>query len=225
MQTARNGPLITNLSNISSAPKWSFKGKSPHSARSATPGPGSYSSAGPDQHKYTKSPQFGFGSQPRDGSRPRSAPGPGQYTPSDNDRTSSAKYGFGSATRRAGPWRADQPGPGAYNTSVRVGVEGPKYSAGGRREGGSRPMTPGPGSYHPPTEGMVNQERAAPKWAFGTSPREGGSRGAIPGPGAYNAADALGAGPKYSFRAQLESARRPSTPGPGAHGGQWTQFG
>lgn len=222
MQGSRSQPLITNLSNVKASPKWSFKGKARDGRKSETPGPGTYGGS-QEASKFTRAPQYGFGCAPRDNLRPMSAPGPGQYHPKDPTQIS-AQYGFGTAVRKAGaPLRGDMPGPGAYNLGSLVGSEGPKYSAAKRREMNRSTATPGPGTYQP-GDGNNSMVGSPPRWGFGTSPREGRTLGAVPGPGAYMNNSTL-TGPKYSLRSRLEVPRHQSTPGPGAHGGVYTQFG
>lgn len=221
MQGSRSQPLITHLSNVKASPKWSFKGKAREGRKSETPGPGTYGQS-QEAAKFNKAPQYGFGCAPRDNMRPMSAPGPGQYQPKDPNNVSS-KYGFGTAQRKGAPLRVDMPGPGAYNLQGLVGSDGPKYSAAKRRDMNRSSATPGPGTYQP-ADNSTSIVGAPPRWGFGTSPREGRSLGNVPGPGAYMNSSAL-SGPKYSLRSRLDMPRHVTTPGPGAHGGVYTQFG
>lgn len=211
------GPLLNTLSNVKGSPKWSFKGKPADGHKIDTPGPGSYASS--ESSKYSKSPSHGFGGAPRDSNNKNAQPGPGQYQPEDPNNTSS-KYGFGTSNRKGAPRRQDQPGPGSYNLGDTVG-SGPGYSVAGRRETKSDSHTPGPGAYQPAAEGC---DKKSPQWGFGTADREVKVNGISPGPGAYRA-DAKKEGPQYSFRGRSEAARINSTPGPGAHGAPYSQFG
>jgi len=216
---------ITTLSTNKGSPKYSFKGKGAEGRKPDTPGPGAYASVYSESTtKYNKSPQYGFGGASRDGNRASPAPGPGQYSPSDPS-TVSTQYGFGTSSRKGGASRGDQPGPGAYNVGAQVGAEGPKYSASPRRDWVPDAVTPGPGTYQPPDPSAAG-DKSSPKWGFGTSGREARARptAANPGPGAYTSESKL-AGPQYSMRGRVDPNRVAPTPGPGAHGPVYTQFG
>lgn len=214
--------FLTTLSGVSTSPKWSFKGRTGPGRNSDTPGPGAYTSQDRADSRANKSPSFGFGTAPRDSARHAPSPGPGQYTPGDAS-VKNAKYGFGTSTRgsmRQGRW--NNPGPGSYSLTPGVGNEGPKYTAGGKRGNDRNLNTPGPGAYQPgDSRSNVHQ---SPKWGFGTSPREVRSSRTSPGPGAYNAAPAF-EGPKYTMSARRDLIKQANSPGPGAHGGPYTQFG
>merc|ERR1719201_651429 len=110
-----------------------------------------------------------------------SAPGPGQYHPSDPNSVSS-KYGFGTAQRKGAPLRGDIPGPGAYNLAELVGSDGPKSSFASRRELNRGPASPGPGAYQPAdtSTSLVSQP---PQWGFGCAPRDNMKSTSAPGPG------------------------------------------
>jgi len=216
-------PLFTTLSSKSSAPKWSFRGKTRDAGRGDDkPGPGAYTHVEADSTKFTKSPRFGFGSQSRANTRPTTQPGPGQYSPSHYD--GSRKCGFGTSVRSGGH-KGDMPGPGSYNIGGRTGNEGPSYTQRSRtNQAATQMFNPGPGAYHPEDRPSSGQG-ASPKWGFGTSSREGGRVGGNPGPGQYDSGSTL-SGPQYSLRAKTSGVRSNETPGPGAHGGGiWTQFG
>lgn len=193
------------------------------------PGPGAYPVQQPDKSKFQKSPSYQFGSGARDGSSSAGQPGPGQYTPFDPNMTT-PKYGFGTSTRGSINGRRSQtPGPGTYE--YRSGLaDAPKYTAAPRRGHDSKaPGTPGPGAYKP-IDGSVADN--APRWGFGTSSRTGlSSLSGTPGPGTYTQGTLLGGScttinaPKYSMKPRRTSVAKSNTPGPGAHGGSYTQFG
>mmetsp|Transcript_67161 Transcript_67161/g.212539 ORF Transcript_67161/g.212539 Transcript_67161/m.212539 type:complete len:104 (-) Transcript_67161:155-466(-) len=90
------GQLITHLSQNTTAPKWSFGGRSDVGGRPSTPGPGAYGEAS----SRFRCPSYGFGTSTRECSRPSTAPGPGQYA---LDHASCRSSGGG-----------DTPGPGTY---------------------------------------------------------------------------------------------------------------
>jgi hypothetical protein len=225
---AAGGPtqLITSLSTIKTAPKWSFSGrKDDDKGKLQTPGPGAYSSQSPDVGKYMKSPRVVFGTSGREALNKSNVPGPGQYVPTDNP-LHSPRFGFGTAKRDGMQSKANTPGPGAYSVPTVVGVEGSKYSVTGRREDKLvTMMTPGPGTYQPNDTQRAGNEKP-PTWSFGTSPRQSMvSSRQTPGPGQYEAQSRMG-GPAFSIKARRDVADRHNiTPGPGAHGGLYTQFG
>jgi len=198
------------------------------SAHSA-PGPGAYPITQPDKCKFQRAPNFVFGSGARDGNSGLGAPGPGQYSPFDPNE-SAPKFGFGTSTRGAISGRRSQtPGPGTYDQ--RSGLEGgPKYTAAPRRGNESRaPGVPGPGAYKP-IDGAASE--VAPKWGFGSSSRSGlTTLSGTPGPGTYNQESLLTGSatkascPKYSMKPRRTDVHSINTPGPGAHGGAFTQFG
>mmetsp|Transcript_87950 Transcript_87950/g.138842 ORF Transcript_87950/g.138842 Transcript_87950/m.138842 type:complete len:230 (+) Transcript_87950:54-743(+) len=229
MRQSRSGPLLSTLSNVQGSPKWSMRGKVVGNRKAETPGPGAYnfsSAASTDGigSKFKRSPNYGFGGASRDGYRPQSAPGPGQYDAIDPNTDSSAKYGFGTGARIGLKPRSEHPGPASYHLPEKVGNEGPKYSTVGRRNMGLSIQTPGPGAYSP-DDNATSGYRSPTKWGFGKSPREGRNIGQSPGPGAYSQKDSIQDGPKYSMKGRNELFVRPQSPGPGEYGGVYTQFG
>jgi len=216
-------PLLSAFSPHKSSPKWSFHGKLDTRKMGECPGPGAYNHPSESDVRYTKNPQYGFGSASRDGTRDLHHPGPGEYNPVKVANDTSSKYGFGTSQRKTAPVRPDHPGPGAYRTSTTVGSNGPKYSATGRRDMGGYPNTPGPGSYMVEA-GTDSKVRPTPRWGFGTSPRDGGRTLDHPGPGAYEHSGAM-QGPNYSFRGRAERRGHDVSPGPGMYGTVYTQFG
>ena len=138
----------------------------------------------------------------------------------------SPRFGFGTAKRDGIAGKTSTPGPGAYSMPNVIGYEGAKYSVTGRRdELGGKMMTPGPGTYQPNDTQRAGNDKP-PTWSFGTSPRSGmGGSKNTPGPGQYESKMGLG-GPAFSMKARCEISNRHNiTPGPGAHGGLYTQFG
>lgn len=192
-----------------------------------TPGPGAYSAISPDMSKYSRSSRVVFGTGQRETTRMTTVPGPGQYAPQDH--STSPRFGFGTAKRQPLAGKTGTPGPGAYSKMSVIGAEGAKYSVTGRRAEQDR-MTnvPGPGTYQPNDSSRAGVDKQ-PTWSFGTSPRAGivsGTSGPSPGPGAYESKNMMGAAPAYSIKARREINNKMNiTPGPGAHGGMYTQFG
>jgi len=214
------GQLITHLSQNTTAPKWSFGGRSDVGGRPSTPGPGAYGEAS----SRFRCPSYGFGTSTRECSRPSTAPGPGQYA-LERPASAGPRYGFGSSQR--GPrWGPGTPGPGSYQPNFgATRHDAPKYTARARRDGGRGPSdTPGPGTY----QARQRPESAkSPEWGFGTSDRLHTGGNYSPGPGTYQSPATLGdGGPKYTCRARNDGAGGGGeTPGPGTYGGQFTQFG
>jgi len=223
---SRSGPLLSTFSNVQGSPKWSMRGKATGAEKSDTPGPGSYGAEAPAASKFGKSPNYGFAYASRDGIRPQSAPGPGEYNrPINPSKEVSAKYGFGKSDRIVRKNGNDQPGPASYKIPGKMGSEGPKYSSGSRRDLASRNYaTPGPGAYQP-LEGTVSNFTSPQKYGFGTSPRDGRGMTGIPGPGSYNQAGYVTAGPKFSMKARNEALSKDSSPGPGEYASIYTSFG
>jgi hypothetical protein len=227
-QRSRSAPLITTLSNVKSSPKWSMRGRFETKMRHTAPGPGAYPIVSQDKTtKYTTPPSFAFGSSVRDGKFGHQIPGPGQYTPFDPNMTT-PKYGFGTAGRGGLGRKSNYPGPGTYEPTS--GNDGPRFTAAGRRDRSSKaPATPGPGAYKPNLDAAYD---AGPKWGFGSSARTGMmTMSGTPGPGTYSLGSTLGgaphlaSAPKYSMKPRRPMGKSQSGPGPGAHGGAFTQFG
>mmetsp|Transcript_60357 Transcript_60357/g.167104 ORF Transcript_60357/g.167104 Transcript_60357/m.167104 type:complete len:224 (-) Transcript_60357:76-747(-) len=222
MEGARSAEFLTKLSSVRTSPKWSFKGNRGSPRSLETPGPGTYGNVGPETPKFRRNPSYGFGTSPREGYRPHTAPGPGQYSPAD-PCTVSSKYGFGTAQRQGNKQApAVIPGPGSYTHKEPMGTEGPKYGLTARREGARSPEVPGPGAY-PSSETTANATQV-PKYGFGTSARAARTQSLTPGPGSYNANGTM-SGPKYTMSTRREGGRNVSTPGPGTYCGAHTTFG
>ncbi|KAF4657905.1 hypothetical protein FOL47_008243 [Perkinsus chesapeaki] len=177
------------------------------------PGPGAYSSERVSAvvSRFHSSPQFGFGTAPRDpfgrkgGANRTPIPGPGAYTP--HSASQSTMYAFGRSSRPSisGSRRLSSPGPGTYNVSGHLG--GPSYSTGSRWHCSRSTLSdvPGPGQYQASMANTISGHEKAPSWGFGTSQRPpigsssfvSASRLAAdsarcPGPGAYELGTCLG---------------------------------
>eukprot|EP00928_Gymnodinium_smaydae_P078852 TRINITY_DN62915_c0_g1_i1.p1 TRINITY_DN62915_c0_g1~~TRINITY_DN62915_c0_g1_i1.p1 ORF type:complete len:269 (-),score=13.07 TRINITY_DN62915_c0_g1_i1:169-858(-) len=219
-----SSPTMHCMSHVKGSPKWSFRQRHPGVRGADTPGPGSYNHG--DLHpEHKKSPQFSFGAAPRDTHRAPSHPGPGQYSPVNLSHRNSEQFSLGKAQRKSVPNRADQPGPGQYQTPQHMGSEGPKFTAIGKRsQNNTQQNTPGPGSYSSSTS-LDGRAKVAPAWGFGTAPR--GTRNGMsnPGPGAYNPPPRKTNGPSYSMRSRSEFKGPVSTPGPGEYATVHSQFG
>eukprot|EP00397_Hematodinium_sp_SG-2012_P061310 GEMP01080980.1.p1 GENE.GEMP01080980.1~~GEMP01080980.1.p1 ORF type:complete len:232 (+),score=41.16 GEMP01080980.1:122-817(+) len=230
MTGTRSSPLLTTLSSVKTAPKWSFRGRSSGAGEAGekNPGPGTYAAATPDKSKYSRAPAAMFGTSSRDGPGGGFAPGPGQYNSKSVLSEGTPKYGFGSSQRSGLARRSQTPGPGSYD--VRKGMDGLQISLSGRFGESRRARTPGPGAY----SSNDSTYEQSPKFCFGTSLRPDLQLATKnPGPGTYQAMSALGGNvvfqspPKYSMKPRREMLKTSahSTPGPGAHGGQFTTFG
>jgi len=226
------GVFLTNMSQNKQAPKWSFAGRSGGmGSRPTTPGPGTYGNATRSQRQ----PAYGFGSSNRDkGGLAATSPGPGAYGASESygsKRPHSAGPAFGRARRGLGNG-SGTPGPGSYVPNVNsTRPQFPRHTCTPRRDGADLARrvctTPGPGSYgHSGNAGSESPvSKAAPRWGFGTSNRGVRANGENPGPGQYDLRSRTG-GPRFSIRCKNEeSSTVCPTPGPGAFGGMYTQFG
>lgn len=184
-------------------------------------------SVAPEASKYSRSSRVVFGTSGRSDASKTSVPGPGQYAPKEVNLMASPRFGFGTAKRDGLVGKSSTPGPGAYATHSVIGAEGSKYSVTGRRNDKEMmTLTPGPGAYQPSDAARAGNDKY-PAWSFGTSARAGlsGSK-ATPGPGQYEMFSKIGSGPAFSMKARRDVTNRHNiTPGPGAHGGLYTQFG
>mmetsp|Transcript_56844 Transcript_56844/g.165000 ORF Transcript_56844/g.165000 Transcript_56844/m.165000 type:complete len:230 (+) Transcript_56844:143-832(+) len=220
---------LTKLSQNRTLPKWTFGSRRGGDvSRPGTPGPGSYGGAA-DVVRSARGPAFGFGSSTRDHpSRPITAPGPGQYAPSPRPKSTPPQHRFGTSARAGGNGNGT-PGPGAY-APVHSAVKqaSPGFSLTPRRER-HRAMrmeqAPGPGAYQ---SRLRPDAKKPPSWGFGTSGRDRNYSSQTPGPGSYDVARPNSHGPAYSLQNRYAPGRHghaSDTPGPGAHGGLYTQFG
>jgi len=205
----------TSLSHVRNTPKYSMSGRQKDSRTMETPGPGAYSTsvldAAPGKEKH--SPRgYGFGTNPRTATapspdRPKTAPGPGQYTPSNPRISPAMKQGTFSTSGRKGDKAppAVNPGPGAYSHSGRIGADGPKFSMPNRLSSQRGLMTPGPGAYQSGADEKDSRRMQSPRHGFGTSSRSVSPPRHTPGPGAYNSDHLMKKGPQYSMRVRRES--------------------
>merc|ERR1719253_2004182 len=98
----------------------------------AGPAPGTYSVNGSgDKNKFKMAPRFSFAGGSRFGSPDsphKPQPGPGAYNPSDPMHAADPKVGFGTSVR--GKILASQanPGPGAYENKMVIGMAGRMYT-------------------------------------------------------------------------------------------------
>jgi len=217
---------LTKLSQNRTLPKWSFGGRRGGvGLRHTSPGPGSYGEA---LLSHRASPAFGFGTSGRDnGLRPTTAPGPGQYGVQRRPASRAPDFSFGTSSRL--PSSATYtPGPGAYAPSVETTKRSmPGYSLTPRRApGGAKDATPGPGAHQQPAS--PPHAGAVPAWGFGTAGRDQRGANQNPGPGSYNVGRERAEGPAYSMQRRHGAGAGggiSDTPGPGSHGGMYTQFG
>lgn len=229
MSTTKTGhPLITGLSNVKTSPKWSFGGRGNHLSSLNTPGPGSYANGGPEvTSKFTKSARFGFGTAQRSTAYEKQVPGPGSYGHKGVIGQEGPAFTIVSRRENAldNTKKKDMPGPGAHNLPDLVGKTGPAYTGTPRRPEAAPTVVPGPGAYNQ-EDSVISDGK--PKWGFGTAQRPGIEKkgGETPGPGTYAQGGLMGKlSPQYSMQARREAAKTTQTPGPGTHGGSFTQFG
>lgn len=215
---------MTGLSHVKTSPKWSFNGRQNHVSPLNGPGPGSYTVPGTDTtSKSKRAPGFAFGSATREIINKQRVPGPGSYA--HKNFLGSDGTAFSCTSRHIKALQAsDTPGPGAHDLPSQLGA-GPKFTVTPRRRelrkaGGG----PGPGAYNQEDGALI---QAPEKWSFGTSTRPVmQSSGKTPGPGAYNHREHVGHhGQQYSMQSKREGVKPHATPGPGAHGGCFSQFG
>jgi len=232
----RSSPLLTNMSNCRSAPKWSLRGRSSSvgAERSAGrgPGPGSYGVTAPDKTRCPRAPVAQFGTALRDPmtEAQKQMPGPGQYNsfPHGIGSSSTPKFGFGTSLR-AGPAersRSVGPGPGSYDIKLPSSSSKVAFTS---RHGDrvKRSQVPGPGQY---AQNVLVEK--GPRFGFGTSLRPDLLKPSkVPGPGTYMQGNSMGqagvsrkTAPAYSMkprRTQMNTEAH-QTPGPTL---SYTQFG
>mmetsp|Transcript_80273 Transcript_80273/g.126600 ORF Transcript_80273/g.126600 Transcript_80273/m.126600 type:complete len:241 (+) Transcript_80273:76-798(+) len=237
----RTGENLNKYSHVTSAPKWSFRGRTEGGHfgigehRRDNPGPGAYNHNSNPANQHKRAAAWGFGTSKKDSARPQSAPGPGQYGHESLrffTKQASPSHAFGSSKRdQAAATGYNQsssdftPGPGSYNSNSHVTRHTqPRYTATPRRpESASKAETPGPGAYN--RGATLPDSRDSPKWRFGSEARGNKNSNGNPGPGSYSARDYMGSGgPKFSMMGKHDKERKIETPGPGAHGGLYTQF-
>lgn len=219
------GPSAYSLgTSVGAGLQWSMRQKTNTQTVGDDPGPGAYQAIHLEQVKE-QTPGWRFGTSHRDASGSFNPPGPGTYEPTD-PRNLQPKYKFGTSQRPGQTnSKIQNPGPGSYELASDLG-QGPKYTVSARGSAAKNNKNPGPGAYER-DDGATTQK--APKYGFGSSMRQGalGASSGTPGPGTYSHGTSL-SGSKFSMqtRRQFESrSKSQATPGPGAHGGPFTQFG
>jgi len=192
------------------------------------PGPGTYEPNDP-RHPPQRS-KFGTSQRPSQAAKGASTPGPGAYEIA-SDLGHGPKY---TVTPRGGTTKTSKtPGPGEYEKDKAVvDQEGKSRTVINIEYGKQREVLS-------IKKGSVAKEE--PKFGFGSAKRQGeiGQGAFTPGPGTYSHGSSLG-GNKFSmqsrrqfetkggrrkFSLQTRSQFESDTPGPGAHGGGFTQFG
>lgn len=223
MDKDHNHSLITGLSHVKTSPKWSFNGRQNRLSPVNGPGPGSYTTPATDiTSKSKRAPGFAFGSATREIIDKQRVPGPGSYA--HKKFLGSDGTAFSCTPRRIMALQAsDKPGPGAHDLPSLCGA-GPKFTVTPRRRELRKAGGPGPGAYNQEDGALI---QAPEKWSFGTSTRPViESSGKTPGPGTYNHREHVGHhGQQYSMQSRREGVKPLATPGPGAHGGCFGQFG
>ena len=198
--------------HVSSAPAWSFSGKSEEKASFNTPGPGNYN---PKTQKFGNSPNVKIGTSSRSNIFASATPGPGAYNTSGclTDRPAPK---IGTSKRAPLSESVLTPGPGTYEIKS-TAVEGPKFSMPGRSPNKAFDNMPGPGHYdHSITEQSIRER--APAYKMGTEARTERPQSAyVPGPGTYST-DVKDKGPKWGFGSQSrENVFKIDVPGPGTY--------
>ena len=167
-----------------------------------TPGPGSYegnsANTGP---KYTMQ-----GS--KCSTKSETAPGPGQYSPTDYTKITTPAYRIGTGPRIAKK-KSENPGPGTYNLSPDSG--GPKWKVGTEpRLSSTISECPGPGAYE------CASNRSMPAFSM-TARRPLSSDSSVPGPGAYSP-KSPGSSIHYSVgNASRDYKKTANVPGPASY--------
>jgi Sperm-tail PG-rich repeat len=196
MITTTEPHLYTCLSQISSAPKWSLKGKHIFKYGSVSPGPGYYDCS--SVLRFKTRPGGSTMGAPRPNIAINPTPGPGQYKCELPCRTRSVVFGSAPRTISLGESRPSSPGPGSYQTTM----QDPKPAGGSYLSQllSSRPKStvypssqrrllrpvadvPGPGQYN------TKQSFPSKSLKFGKSPRRltlSTTGVPTPGPGAYS---------------------------------------
>lgn len=199
--------------NLSSAPAWSFKGKSKELASFQPPGPGTYEPKDKTQSRFDSPPNCKIGTSSRDQIPHNDNPGPGTYNDSEIRPHSFAPKM--TSSEKSPPHKSpESPGPGTYNISNKT--QGPQYSILGRDGPLTKNDVPGPGQYNS-TSNSMNKDKS-PSYKIGTSIRTDENKpNEYPGPGTYDISH-NGKGPKWGFGSELRSPNgKNSLPGPGAY--------
>eukprot|EP00928_Gymnodinium_smaydae_P053541 TRINITY_DN37510_c0_g1_i1.p1 TRINITY_DN37510_c0_g1~~TRINITY_DN37510_c0_g1_i1.p1 ORF type:complete len:244 (+),score=16.72 TRINITY_DN37510_c0_g1_i1:167-898(+) len=218
------GQSLLGLSHIRRSPRWTFNGRQGNSQNAEGPGPGAYTTPNTDvTSRFKKQPNHAFGTTQRETFDKHRVPGPGAYTDKRGFGNAGQSYSLTPRRPARGKEQKDYPGPGAHDLKSTIGA-GPKFTAISRRILDKKDHVPGPGEYEQVDNPVAEKN---PSWGFGTASRPdtaSRSNHATPGPGDYITASAVGEGPKYSMQARRVGQRPAPSPGPGAHGGQYTVF-
>jgi Sperm-tail PG-rich repeat len=176
--------LFTVLSQLSSAPRWSLKGR--HKLQHHTPraGPGQYNHETLKAYKVS-APCYSIASGR---ARPirRITPGPGEYE--SLKPTVKPSYVFGSCARQTdlGATGKESPGPAAYDPRPPAKTHfNSDYKEGTTKRYFEHDVSPGPGAYNPANPYPVKNV------VMGKSRRDGAKRDISPGPGKYNTSASL----------------------------------
>mmetsp|Transcript_114304 Transcript_114304/g.179921 ORF Transcript_114304/g.179921 Transcript_114304/m.179921 type:complete len:251 (+) Transcript_114304:112-864(+) len=223
---------IHQQSTVRTAPKWTFgsgfstngpgDGKTMKRA-SSCPSPGQYGCPSVEQ-KYQSLPKWGFGTgeqrmgQSKKYDKLGPVPGPGAYTPVDPN-TTSASFGFGTASRLPKTRPTAGPPPGTYDFKTTLSDK--HVSIASRTAGGKAFSAPGPGAYGNPDRVC----KSAPSYGIGSGNRSdilGVSNSKFPGPGNYDTHKIITLGsnptgrgsPSFCFKSRRRPVKCDSTPGP-----------
>eukprot|EP00746_Dinoflagellata_sp_MGD_P003502 gnl/MRDRNA2_/MRDRNA2_106803_c0_seq1.p1 gnl/MRDRNA2_/MRDRNA2_106803_c0~~gnl/MRDRNA2_/MRDRNA2_106803_c0_seq1.p1 ORF type:complete len:242 (-),score=24.22 gnl/MRDRNA2_/MRDRNA2_106803_c0_seq1:71-796(-) len=227
-------PSMNGLSHIKNSSKWSFQGrpKEMPSQTLKTPCPAHYGCPSEATSKFVKAAQFGFGSSGRYGMDKKVVPGPGTYGHREYTGNTSRVHKEAPSVSFTGRPKntvsasaSSGPGPGSHDLPDTM-TSGPKYSGTARPREILKPPVPAPGVYDQEDKAIT---KSIPRWGFGTSNRPGIGRSSklleTPGPGAYSHKEHFGTAPQFSMTARRDGMKPENKPGPGTHGGHWTQFG
>ena len=185
------------------------------------PGPGNYNSAA-DLKK--KAPSYGFGSMTRPdiARKQNTSPAPGTYNhrsiigAEGPSKTLSPKLTDKYAEKQA----RTQPGPGAYEFSLKAMKTAPNYGMGteSRTSPGQKFRTPDPGAYNPSTS---LSKQKAPGYRMGTDKRDAFDtkrHKGMPGPGNYSlTAGAFRQKPQFYMGIKLQDQSKMNVPGAGTY--------
>lgn len=229
--------------DTSSAPAWTFGGRSVDKNNFTTPGPGNYN---PSSSNLEKSPNFKIGTSSRNSLLSSTTPGPGTYEAKSTIINKPAPK-IGSSKRPPLTETLETPGPGAYQVEPKV-VAGPKFTMLGRKDQNANSSNPGPGHYDQSLNEYAVKDRApaykigsgsrterpnsdnlpgpgaydsnaktiGPSWGFGSQPRSNSSKAGIPGPGSYSNTD-LVSKKGFTMNGRPQNSIQNSNPGPGSY--------
>jgi hypothetical protein len=173
---------VDNL-NMNFAAKWKFgsSNRLPLVNAKNVPGPGNYESSLADKKV---APKYGFGSSNRDAIKDMNStfPGPGQYKL--NGIVGNDGPGILMHSKLSDNKKMNTPGPGQYETPLKLKKNSPAYRQGTEKRTSSQVNTisPPPNAYNPTTQFT---SKASAKWGFGTEKRKNTASNLSPGPGNY----------------------------------------